>query len=140
MKLALTFILAFLVMMGFDFIWLSLTGDMLYRHDMAGLLLAQYKLAPALGFYVLYTFGLSYLIIRPIVAGTSRLNAGIIGDLTVRAALFGLVAFATYDLTGLAVLKDFPLRLSFIDMGWGALNSLMTANIVAQLLKLFKQL
>jgi uncharacterized membrane protein len=43
------------------------------------------------------------------------------------AALFGLIAYATYDLTNLATLKQWPIGLSLLDMGWGSAVSAIAA-------------
>ncbi len=60
--------------------------------------------------------------------------------LSLRAGLLALAAFGTYDLTGLAVIRNWPVALSFIDMAWGTFAAVVTANTVALLLKMFRQI
>ena len=127
--------LTFLVLMALDYVWLSLTGERLYRPEMHGMMRQDVNFAAAGGFYCLYATALSYLAIYPSLAG-GRVEWK---ALSLRAGLLALAAFGTYDLTGLSVIKDWPVALSFIDMAWGTFAAIMTANIVAVILKLFRQ-
>jgi uncharacterized membrane protein len=128
-------------MLVLDMIWLGSTSGILYRPHMQGLIREDIRIVPALIFYALYAFGLSYLVIYPVLFGA---QANLIGpsliDLSLKAALLGLVAYGTYDLTGLAVIQGWSLKLSLIDMAWGAVVSAITANAVAFLLKMMGQL
>jgi uncharacterized membrane protein len=67
----------------------------------------------AVAFYALFLAGLVYFAIAPAVDG------GTLGDALLKGALFGLVTYATWDLTNLAVLKGFPAAIVPIDMAWG---------------------
>ncbi|MGZ3305292.1 MAG: DUF2177 family protein [Asticcacaulis sp.] len=134
MRAVLTYGLCLLCLLACDFVWLSLTGDRLYRPAMGDLMREGFLLAPALGFYLIYGLGLALLVVAPAANGLwSR------GGLTWRAALYGLAAFATYDLTGLSVIRNWPVSLSFIDMGWGVANSVVSANLALLALRLLKQ-
>jgi uncharacterized membrane protein len=64
--------------------------------------------------------------------GTSLLNTLIYG------AIFGLVAYATYDLTNHATLKDWPLHVTLLDMAWGALLTGVTSVFVVYIINFFK--
>ncbi|MDI7775854.1 DUF2177 family protein [Asticcacaulis sp. EMRT-3] len=133
MRFALSLLLVLLVLLGLDFIWLGTTAETLYRPAMGALMRPDANLFAAAGFYLIYGFALHWLVIWPAIktgAGLNRL------DLTVRAGLFGLAAFSTYDLTGLAVITDWPHALSFIDMGWGTFAAVLTAHIVAMIMGL----
>ncbi|HVZ29548.1 MAG TPA: DUF2177 family protein [Asticcacaulis sp.] len=124
-----------LVLMGaFDFVWLSTTTERLYRPAMHGLLRTGFLPGPAIAFYLLYVFALVWLVLKPFLSGTETWPKAI-PALTVRAALFALAAFGTYDLTGLAVIRDWPVSLSLIDMAWGTVNGVLTANLAAFALK-----
>ena len=70
-------------------------------------------------FYVVYALGLLVIVI----ATQAQLLAGTWLSVMSRGALFGLVAYATYDLTNLATLKDWPLQVALVYMAWGAFAS-----------------
>ena len=132
MKLIIAFIVLVLVMMAGDGLWFGLTYNALYVPAMGDLLATKVNFGAALGFYVLYALGLAWLIVLP------ALTSGGKTGLVLRAAVFGLVAYATYDLTGLAVLRNWPLVLSLIDMAWGAVISLVAALAARLVLKKLK--
>jgi len=78
---------------------------------------------PAAGlFYMIYIVGLVVFVVQPAVQKESIMFAA------TRGALFGLVAYATFDLTSLAVLKDWPVKITVIDLIWG---TLLTAAVCA---------
>eukprot|EP01042_Synura_sphagnicola_P031379 gene31379-40405_t len=131
-----TYGISLVIMLVLDMIWLGSTSGILYRPHMQGLIREDIRLVPALIFYALYAFGLTYLVIYPALFG-GQVN---LLNLSLKAALLGLVAYGTYDLTALAVIQGWSLKLSLIDMAWGAVVSLMTANATAFLLKMMGQL
>ncbi len=137
MKLVIVFALVLAILLGLDLIWLGTTLGTLYRPNMGNLLSPTPNLWAAAGFYVVYGFALSYLIILPAASTEGRVNRR---DLTVRAGLFGLAAFATYDLTGLSVIRDWPLTLSLIDMAWGTFAAAVAANLSVVGLRLLGQI
>ncbi len=103
---------------------------------MMGVLLSPSpNLWAAFGFYLIYAIGLCHFIIFP------RLNVQKINitKLARDAAIFGLVAFATYDLTALAVINNFSAKLAFIDMIWGVsaatISCLFTVLITRKIIK-----
>jgi uncharacterized membrane protein len=75
------------------------------------------------GFYAIFLVGLVYLVIHPAVVDGSWVTAAATG------ALFGVVTYATWDLTNLAVLKDFPASIVPIDMAWGAVLSATVSTL-----------
>ena len=78
------------------------------------------NMVAAFGFYLLYSIGLFVFVVQPALASGSWQTAAMMG------ALFGLVAYGTYDLTNLAVMKGFPLQVALVDMAWGASVSAVT--------------
>ncbi len=134
MKTGLAFVVCAISLLGLDFAWLGLTTETLYRPAMGTLLRTSFDLAPGAGFYVIYALALSVLIVRP--ALTQRWSHG---ELTWKAGLLGLAAFATYDLTALAVIRDWPLGLSLIDMAWGTFAAVAACNVTALILRALKQ-
>lgn len=109
---------AFLVL---DAIWLSRMADILYRPTIGDMLLDGYRLAPALIFYAVYVAGLVHFGVKP------GLTAGAMATLG-NAALFGFVAYATYDLTNQATLKNWSTTLTLADLAWGAFVSAAAAS------------
>ncbi len=96
-----------------DLIWLGLVANGLYRRIMGDLLRDSPNVPAAVAFYALFLGGLTYFAIAPAV------DTGTLADALLRGALFGLVTYATWDLTNLAVLKGFPAAIVPIDMAWG---------------------
>lgn len=97
-----------------DFIWLGFVAKKLYYGEMGKILLEKPNMLPALLFYVIYVVGVVVFVITPAVDKGSWLYALGYG------ALFGFVAYATYDLTNLATLKGFSPKIVVIDLLWGA--------------------
>jgi uncharacterized membrane protein len=135
---ALTFCLCLVILLALDFVWLSLTGDRLYRPAMVDLMRATPNLIPAAIFYLLYAFAMTYLVLYPVLYGGPDHYSLL--DLSIRAGLLGLVAYGTYNLTALSVIRDWPMTLSLIDMGWGVGVSVLAANATALALKAMGQL
>lgn len=105
-----------------DAVWLSLMGPVLYRPVLGDMALPEFRLAPAVVFYLLYVAALVYFAVRPGLtegAGVAMLNA----------ALFGVAAYATYDLTNQATLKNWSTLLSVADIAWGAVASSVAATV-----------
>jgi uncharacterized membrane protein len=97
-----------------DFIWLSNAINFLYRPKLGDLLLEKPNMLAAVLFYLLYGIGFMVLVIRPAVASDSVELAAWTG------AVFGFVAYGTYDLTNQATLKGWSWTVSAVDMVWGA--------------------
>ena len=136
MKAALSYVIALAALLALDFVWLSLTGETLYRPAMGALERLQPNLTAAAGFYLIYAFGLTVLVVNPAVEAGGPVN---FRELTWKAAVFGLAAFATYDLTGLAVIRAWPEALSYIDMGWGTFAAAVSATVTVLGLRLLGQ-
>jgi uncharacterized membrane protein len=108
-------------MLGLDVIWLSTMAERLYRQQLGDLLAPEYRLYPALGFYALYLFGVTYFAVAPAMKDGGWRKAALNG------ALFGLVAYATYDLTNQATLRRWPVLVTSLDLLWGSFLTATTA-------------
>ncbi|QWE28285.1 DUF2177 family protein [Polynucleobacter sp. AM-7D1] len=115
-----SFLLSFVII---DFIWLLGIAKNLYRDDMGSLMASEPKLLAGLGFYILYALGASIFVILPAISKQSWLYAVQYG------ALFGFFCYMTYDLTNLAVIRDFPMRLAFVDIAWGSAVTAVSAGL-----------
>lgn len=124
--------IAFILLLIIDMIWLMWLGRGFYVEEIGGLLLEQPNLIAAFGFYALYIAGLVYLVIAPAAEADSVMKAVISG------AVFGLVAYATYDLTNLAVMKGFTLKIALIDMVWGMVLSAAVSGLTVKIFGLFQ--
>lgn len=111
--------IAFLIV---DAIWLTTMADTLYRPLLGDKLEPQFRLAPAICFYLIYIGGVVFFAILPALQGGGLAKAALNG------AVLGLVAYATYDLTNQATLKDWPLAVTLADIPWGAFVTAVGAS------------
>jgi uncharacterized membrane protein len=102
------------VFLPIDAVWLTLAGPRLYTPALGHLLAPQPDLAAAAVFYALYLAGLVVFTVRPDDLSEPWPRSA------ARAAFFGLVAYATYDLTNQATMRDWPWHITAIDLVWGA--------------------
>lgn len=106
--------IAFPVFIALDMIWLGLVAKNFYQDQIGFLMKSEINWAAALVFYLLFVLGLVLFVIAPAIEKNSWVHALLFG------ALFGLVTYATYDLSNLATLKDWPLWVTVVDLAWGA--------------------
>lgn len=106
-----------------DLIWLSMLAEPLYHAGVGHLMATKPNLMFASLFYLVYALGLMRFAVIPNVAAKGIKNT------FVAAAVFGFFVYASYDLTNLALLKDWPLSLSIIDITWGTLLSGVSASV-----------
>ncbi len=106
-----------------DFVWLGYIAKKLYYGEMGKILLDKPNMIPALVFYVIYVVGVVVFVVNPAIAKGSLIHA--IGY----GAMFGFVAYATYDLTNLATLKGFSAKVVVIDLIWGAVLTAAVAGV-----------
>jgi uncharacterized membrane protein len=106
-------LIALPVFFAIDMVWLGLISKNFYREHLGSLMRSEVSWAPALIFYGLFVVGLVVLVVAPAVDAGSWMQA--VG----RGALFGLVTYATYDLTNMATLRDWPMVLTLVDLAWG---------------------
>jgi uncharacterized membrane protein len=107
--------IAAVIMVAIDMVWLVWLGRGFYMQEIGDLLLDNPNLPAALAFYLLYSTGVVAIVILPAIEAQSVVRALLYG------LLFGLVAYGTYDLTNLAVMKGFTTKIALIDMVWGGL-------------------
>ena len=122
LKLAAAGTTTFVVMVALDLIWLGGVASTAYQQGIGHLMADRPDVAVAVVFYVVYATGLTVFALVPHAA-----HAGL-GKTLTSAALFGFFAYATYDLTNLATLKNWPLELTLIDIAWGTVVSAVSAT------------
>jgi uncharacterized membrane protein len=122
--------IAAVIMIAIDMVWLMWLGRGFYMQEIGDLLLDKPNLLPALAFYLLYSIGVTVIVIAPAMETQSVLKALGFG------VLFGLVAYGTYDLTNLAVMKGFTTKIALIDMVWGGLITGFVSAVTVKLASL----
>lgn len=110
------------VFLVLDLIWLGTVGRALYTPALAPMLAERVNLPAAIAFYVIYMAGILVLAVQP------GLKAQSFGLACAMGAVLGLVAYATYDLTNLATLKTWSLKVAIIDMAWGSCLTAVAAG------------
>jgi uncharacterized membrane protein len=102
------------VFFALDMIWLGLVATNFYRGQIGSLMKSDINWVAAIVFYLLFIVGLVFFVITPAIEKGSWVHALLAG------AFFGFITYATYDLTNLATLKDWPLLVTVVDLAWGA--------------------
>jgi len=110
-----------IVMVVLDLLWLGVIAKPIYQQGIGHLMADKPNVPVAVLFYALFVLGLMVFAVLP--AGPAPGWGKTLG----MAALFGFFTYATYDLTNLATLKQWPIGLSVIDMAWGTLISAAAA-------------
>ena len=111
------------VFLAMDMVWLGLVAKNFYRNQIGFLMRPDINWAAAIVFYLLFVVGLVLFVIAPAIEKNSWLHALLFG------ALFGLITYATYDLSNLATLKDWPLLVTIVDLVWGALLAASVSSV-----------
>ncbi|GAM16060.1 DUF2177 family protein [Mesobacillus selenatarsenatis] len=105
--------ITFLIFLVLDSVWLGLISPSLYKEQIGHLLAPEVNWIAAALFYILFIAGLVYFAVKPAIQGDSWKTA------VKNGAFFGLVCYATYDLTNQATIRDWPLMITAIDLMWG---------------------
>lgn len=106
-----------------DMVWLGLVAKNFYRSQIGGLMKSDVNWLAAVIFYLIFIVGLVVFVVQPAMEKSSWVHALVFG------ALFGLVCYATYDLTNLAVAKDWPLLVTVVDLLWGAVLAAAVSSV-----------
>lgn len=132
-KFLTSYIVVLAVMGVFDFLWLGILSRGFYRNYLGGLMAESVNWIPAILFYLFYAFGVTVFIVQPLIEGDLSLGKGVL-----LAGLFGAVAYATYDLTNWATLKDWPWQVVVVDVLWGTLFTAISVYISNWIINLFR--
>jgi len=104
-----------------DMLWLGFFAKDFYRAQIGFLLRTEFNWFAAVLFYLLFIAGILFFAVAPALEAGSWQRALLYG------ALFGFMTYATYDLTNLATLKDWPVTITLIDLLWGTMLSALVA-------------
>lgn len=117
------FAIALPVFFIIDMVWLGLVAKNFYRAQIGTLMKADVNWTAAIIFYLIFIVGLVVFVIAPALDKGTWTHALLFG------ALFGFVCYATYDLTNLAVAKDWPILVTIVDMAWGAVLAGLVSSV-----------
>lgn len=121
-----TYLIAYIataaVFLAVDALWLGVVARDFYRGQLGDLMSPNPSLGVAAAFYLLYVVGLVYFAVAPALASGQWTTALVSG------ALFGFFAYATYDLTNLAILRGYTSTLAMVDLAWGTALSGFSAT------------
>ena len=112
LKPVLSYLLTAIVFFAIDMAWLGFIAKDLYKKYLGNFLTGQVNWTAAIIFYLIFIVGIFIFAISPAIKKDSITTAIILG------ALFGFFTYATYDLTNLATLKNWPLAIVFIEILW----------------------
>lgn len=107
------YLVALPIFFALDMVWLGLISKNFYKEQIGFLIKSQVNWYAAIIFYLIFIAGLVVFVISPALEKNSWVHALLFG------AFFGLVTYATYDLTNLAMTKDWPLFVTVVDLVWG---------------------
>ena len=128
------YVVTLVLFLVIDGIWLGVVAGGLYRSQMGALVAERFNFGAAAAFYLLYPVGLTVFAVWPALSASE-------GGLPVRTlllgGLLGLVAYGTYDLTNLAILRDWPVSITLIDLAWGTVLSAVVAALAVVILRAF---
>lgn len=122
---------ALVIFLAIDIVWLTVISKSLYAQHLGYLMAPKAKLLVALLFYLLFVLGLQFFVLNPALASGSWKMALFAG------MFFGLVSYATYDLTNLATIKNWPVLITVIDLVWGSVVSGLTSILSFLLIRRF---
>lgn len=106
-----------------DMFWLGIVAKNFYRAQIGTLMTPNVNWGAAIIFYFLFIVGLVVFVIEPAVEKNTWSHAFMLG------ALFGLICYATYDLTNLAITKDWPFLVTIVDLLWGTVLAASVSTI-----------
>lgn len=114
MRILIAYIASLAAFVALDFVWLSVMVQRLYRPALGDMLAERPNLPAAVIFYLVYGVGLTLLAVAP------ALKEGSASRAVLNGLVFGAVAYATYDLTNLATLRSWSMKVTVADIAWGA--------------------
>jgi uncharacterized membrane protein len=116
------YLLTIPVFFAIDLLWLGVVAKNFYQNNLAHLLSPAVNWPAAFLFYFMYIAGIILFAVKP------GLEAGSLAKAAVWGALFGFFTYATYDLTNLATLRDWPIKVVIVDIAWGTVLCTLVAS------------
>lgn len=117
------YLVSLAVFFAIDILWLGFIAKDFYRAQIGHLMAEKTNWPAAIVFYSIFIGGLVLFAVNPAIEQENWTHALKMG------AIFGFMCYATYDMTNLATLKDWPLKITLIDITWGTVLNSLTATI-----------
>lgn len=118
------------IFFAIDILWLGVIARKFYRSNLGHILSDDVNWKAAVIFYLIYIGGIIFFAVRPALANNSWCQAAFYGG------LFGFFTYATYDLTNMATIRDWPLKIAVVDIIWGTLLCALVAFLSFMISKL----
>lgn len=109
------FLITFFIFLVIELIWLSVLAKDFYQRELGYIMSSKPNLMATVVFAILFVLGMVFFVIYPAIEGNSWTYSLLVG------MFYGIITYSTYTLTNLATLKDWPLKVSIIDLVWGSL-------------------
>jgi len=122
-KIVILYLSSLAVFFAIDLLWLGIISKNFYNAQLGHLLAPKVNWAPAIVFYLLFIAGILFF------AVLLGVDADSLGKTVLMAGVFGLICYATYDLSNMATIKDWPLIVTVVDMIWGVTISTVVAVV-----------
>jgi len=122
MRYVVAYLAAGIAFLAIDSVWLMTMADLLYRPLLGDILAESFNLVPAILFYLIYIGGIVLFAVRPALASGRWTPAAVFG------AAFGFCAYATYDLTNHATIRNWPAIITVADLCWGTVLTATSAT------------
>jgi len=126
------YLVTLFVFFAIDMVWLGLIAKSFYQSQIGYLMKATPNWTAAIIFYLLFIVGLVVFVVAPSLAKQSWSQALLLG------ALFGLICYATYDLTNLSTIKNWPILVTVVDLIWGTVLSASVSYISYNVIRFLK--
>ena len=120
---------AFVVFFAIDLVWLGVVAKNMYKEHLGFIMSPNVNWVAAIGFYMVFIAGLIFFALNPAIEKNSITYAIFVGG------FFGLITYATYDMTNLATLKDWPVFITVVDIIWGTVLCSLTTTVSFLVLK-----
>ncbi len=125
------YVIALVIFLAIDMVWLNVIAKSFYARHLGYLMTSRVNVVAAFVFYLLFVLGILVFVVNPALARESWQYALLIG------MLFGLICYATYDLTNLATVRDWPVLITVVDLIWGTSVSGATSLLSYLVIRLF---
>lgn len=122
-KILILFSVAMATFLIIDLLWLGVVAQAFYQEHLGHLLAPNFKVVPAVIFYIGFVLGLVFLVLKPGIERKSYVQTLLL------AALYGFATYGAYDLTNYATMIDFPIIIVIVDLIWGTVLTITTATV-----------
>lgn len=131
MKITIATLSAAVIFLILDMTWLGYVAHGFYRSQLGQLMAPAINIPVAVAFYAIYVVGVAVFVLQPALAADSWKHALYYG------AFFGFVAYATYDFTNLATLRDWPVAVTVADLAWGTFATAVSSALAVAIAQRF---